>query len=285
LYDNATLRKDFIVDLLNIIGYFAAVLMGGVLGLIGGGGSILTVPILVYLFKIPPVLATAYSLFIVGLTSIFGMAGYIKAKLVNFKVGIVFSIPAMIGVFTARKFIVPAIPKQLFEIGGMAISKDMAIMALFAVMMVVASVSMIRPSKEKVAENDHSHDSELKKILMVSLEGLVVGVLTGLVGAGGGFLVIPVLVLFAGLDIKVAVATSLLVISIKSLVGFLGDLGGAPLDWVFLGGFSVFTVAGALIGTWASKFVPSDKLKPAFGWFVLVMGVFILLNTGLNSGH
>ena len=100
---NATLRKDIFVDLLNIIGYFAAVLMGGVLGLIGGGGSILTVPILVYLFKIPPVLATAYSLFIVGLTSIFGMAGYIKAKLVNFKVGIVFSIPAMIGVFTARK--------------------------------------------------------------------------------------------------------------------------------------------------------------------------------------
>lgn len=272
------------MDLLHITGYSSALLMGGVLGLIGGGGSILTVPILVYLFKIPPVLATAYSLFIVGLTSIFGMAGYLKARLVNFKVGIVFSIPAMIGVFSARKFIVPTIPKHLFTLGGISISKDMAIMGLFAIMMVLASLSMIR-TKKAAESTDHRAVSELQKILMVSLEGLVVGILTGLVGAGGGFLVIPVLVIFAGLDMKEAVATSLLVISIKSLIGFLGDLGGERvLDWFFLGGFSVFTIAGALLGAWASKFVSSEKLKPAFGWFVLIMGVFILLNTSLNSG-
>jgi uncharacterized protein len=272
------------VDLINIIGYAAAVLMGGVLGLIGGGGSIMTVPILVYLFKIPPVLATAYSLFIVGLTSIFGMASYIKAGLVNFRVGIIFSIPAMIGVFTARKWIVPAIPKHLFDIAGFSVSKDMGVMFLFAIMMVLASVSMIRPSKEKT-EASHAKDSELKKIVFVSIEGLIVGVLTGLVGAGGGFLVIPVLVIFAGLDMKVAVATSLLVISLKSLIGFSGDLGSRAMDWYFLGGFSVFTIAGALLGAWASKFVPSEKLKPAFGWFVLVMGVFILFNTGVSGGH
>lgn len=273
------------MELSQIFGYAAAVLMGGVLGLIGGGGSILTVPILVYLFKVPPVLATAYSLFIVGLTSIFGMASYIKARLVNFKVGIVFSIPAMIGVFSARKFIVPAIPAHLFDLGSMAISKDMAIMALFAIMMVMASISMIKPQKESKASS-HGQISELQKALMVSLEGLVVGILTGLVGAGGGFLVIPVLVIFAGLDMKEAVATSLLVISIKSLIGFLGDLGGdRALDWFFLGGFSFFTVAGALLGAWASKFIPSEKLKPVFGWFVLVMGAFILLNTGMSSGH
>lgn len=273
------------MDLFKLMGYFAAALMGGILGLIGGGGSILTVPILVYLFKLPPVLATAYSLFIVGLTSLFGMLGYLKAKLVHFQIGIVFSIPAMLGVFGARKWLVPAIPKQLFEIGGMPISKDMAIMGLFALMMVLASVSMIRPSQTTAREPNAHGPSKQTAFLMIAVEGLVVGVLTGLVGAGGGFLVIPVLVFLAGLEIKAAIATSLLVIGIKSLIGFLGDLGSTPLDWVFLGGFSVVTVLGALLGTWASKFVPSEKLKPAFGWFVLVMGVFILLNTGLSSGH
>lgn len=271
------------MDVLQIFGYAAAIAMGGILGLIGGGGSILTVPILVYLFKIPPVLATAYSLFIVGLTSVFGMVGYIKAKLVNFKVGIIFSIPAMIGVYSARKFVVPAIPQYLFKLGSLSISKDMAIMALFAVMMVLASVSMIKPQKESPQEK-HASVSELQKFLMVSLEGLVVGVLTGLVGAGGGFLVIPVLVIFAGLDMKEAVSTSLLVISIKSLIGFLGDIGSnQTLDWFFLSQFSVFTIAGAFLGVWASQLIPSEKLKPAFGWFVLIMGVFILLNT--STGH
>ncbi|PKL75964.1 MAG: permease [Candidatus Melainabacteria bacterium HGW-Melainabacteria-1] len=280
-----------------IIGYLSAILMGGVLGLIGGGGSIMTVPILVYLFKIPPVLATAYSLFIVGLTSIFGVLGYLKPRLVHFKTGIVFSIPAMIGVFAARKFLVPVIPEQLFTLGGFVVTRDVLIMGLFAVMMLLASISMIRkpkvkaepssaePSAELATDGETTQHAEVKKILLVGIEGLVVGLLTGLVGAGGGFLVIPVLVHFAGMEMKAAVATSLLVISIKSLVGFLGDLGGEQtLDWAFLAGFSVFTVAGTLLGTRLSKFVPSDKLKPAFGWFVLLMGIFILVNTGI-SGH
>lgn len=268
-----------------ILGYAAAVLMGSVLGLIGGGGSILTVPILVYLFKVPPVLATAYSLFIVGLTSIFGLIGYVRAGLVQFKTGIAFSIPAMLGVFAARKFLVPLIPQQLFSLGALAVTKDMLIMGLFAVMMVLASVSMIRKPKPKAESEADQAVSEAKKILFIGIEGLIVGGLTGLVGAGGGFLVIPVLVHFAGLEMKTAVATSLLVIAIKSLVGFLGDLGGEQqLDWAFLGGFSVFTVVGALLGSWSSKFVPGDKLKPAFGWFVLLMGIFILVSTGLG-GH
>lgn len=273
---------------MEIMGYAAAVLMGAVLGLMGGGGSILAVPILVYLFKVPPVLATAYSLFIVGLTSIFGVMGYIKKGLVNFKVGITFSIPSLIGVFSARKFIVPALPNTLLQVGGVTISKDLGIMILFAVMMLAASVSMIRGSKPK-AESDeqapaHGQVSEGKKILLVSIEGLVVGLLTGLVGAGGGFLVIPVLVMFAGLEMKMAVATSLIVISIKSLTGFLGDIGTHAIDWLFLGGFSLFTVAGALLGTWVSKFVPGDKLKPAFGWFVLLMGLVILGQSALGMG-
>lgn len=269
--------------MLEIFGYISAVIMGGVLGLMGGGGSILTVPIFVYLFKVPPVLATAYSLFVVGLTSIFGVIGYAKAKLVNFKIGIIFSIPAFIGVFLARKFVVPAVPNDLFRIAGTTITKDMAIMGLFAIMMLAASISMIKGRKESTTE--HKEVSEVKKLALIVLEGLVVGLLTGFVGAGGGFLVIPVLVIFANLEMKEAVATSLLVISIKSLFGFLGDLGNQPLDWGFLMGFSVFTIAGALLGTWLSKFVPGQKLKPAFGWFVLVMGIIILFNTGMSAGH
>ncbi|MBF2052334.1 MAG: sulfite exporter TauE/SafE family protein [Candidatus Sericytochromatia bacterium] len=272
---------------MEFLGYGAAVLMGAVLGLIGGGGSILTVPILVYLFGIPPVLATAYSLFIVGLTSIFGILPYLRAGQVQVKTGILFSIPAMTGVFVARKFVVPVLPDKLLSLGTFILTKDMALMGLFAVMMVAASFSMIRsrPAAEPTTETDKKQTSALTKTLMIAVEGLVVGLLTGLVGAGGGFLVIPVLVIFAGLEMKAAVATSLLVISVKSLVGFLGDLGVQPMDWLFLGGFSVFTIVGALLGGWASKYVPSDKLKPAFGWFVLLMGMFILLNTGLSSGH
>lgn len=264
-----------------ILGYISAILMGSTLGLIGGGGSILTVPILVYIFKIPPVIATAYSLFIVGLTSLFAVLGYVKNKLVNFKVGIIFSIPSFIGVFSSRKFIVPAIPKELLHIGNYTLSKDTGILFLFALMMVAASISMIKKKKESTAPKKEI--SEMQKMAFISIEGLIVGILTGLIGAGGGFLVIPVLVMFAGMEMKEAVATSLLVITIKSLFGFLGDLGHSEIDWMFLGGFSIFTIIGAFIGTYFSKFVPSEKLKPAFGWFVLVMGIFIILKEGFAT--
>jgi uncharacterized membrane protein YfcA len=269
---------------MEIIGYISAILMGATLGLIGGGGSILTVPILVYIFNVPPVLATAYSLFIVGLTSVFGMMGYLKSKLVNFKVGILFSIPSFIGVFTARKFIVPSLPKELLHIGTFTLTKDTAILIFFSIMMILASITMIKGKKED-KEKEVKEVSETKKIVLIALEGLIVGVLTGFIGAGGGFLVIPVLVMFAKLDMKEAIATSLLIISIKSLFGFLGDLGsGQLISWTFLLGFSVFTISGALLGSYMSKFVPSDKLKPIFGWFVLVMGAFILIKEGITSG-
>lgn len=273
--------------MIEIFGYIAATLMGSTLGLIGGGGSILTVPILVYLFKIPPVLATAYSLFIVGLASFFGMIGYLKNNLVNFKVGLLFALPSFVGVFTSRRFVVPNLPKELLHIGTYTLTRDTGILFLFSIMMVIASISMIRAKKTPENEIEPKKEiSEAKKLTFIILEGLIVGLLTGLIGAGGGFLVIPVLVMFAKLDMKEAIATSLMIIAIKSLFGFLGDLSGnQQIDWMFLFGFSVFTIAGALLGSYFSKFVPSDKLKPIFGWFVLVMGIFILLKEGAFSGH
>lgn len=273
--------------MLEILGYLAAVVMGTLLGLMGGGGSILAVPILVYIFQVPPVLATAYSLFIVGLTSAFGVLGYARKGQLDWKVGFSFSLPALIGVFSARKFIVPALPETLMRLGSFEISKDTGLMLLFAVMMLAASISMIRGRKEKEPQEAKALSST-KKIALVSIEGLVVGVLTGLVGAGGGFLVIPVLVVLAGLEMKTAVGTSLLVIAIKSLTGFLGDLGGSHnIDWIFLLGFSSCTILGVFIGGWLSRFVSGNKLKPAFGWFVLAMGVIILLTSASGGavGH
>jgi hypothetical protein len=266
--------------MLLILGYLLSLLMGITLGLVGGGGSILTVPILVYVFGISPILSTAYSLFIVGITSLFAIFGYLKSNLVNFKVGIIFSIPSFIGVYSARKFIIPSIPNTIFTLGTFELKKNIAILLLFSVMMLLASISMIKKNNKTIEKKEIS---EIKKILFLIIEGLVVGIITGLVGAGGGFLVIPVLVLLSGLEMKEAVATSLFIIAIKSLIGFLGDVQNQDLDWKFLFVISIFTVIGSFIGTILSKKIPSEKLKPAFGYFVMIMGIFIFIKEGIFS--
>jgi uncharacterized membrane protein YfcA len=257
---------------LEIIGYIGAVFIGLTLGLIGGGGSILTVPVLVYLFGLDPIISTAYSLFIVGLTALAGSLSYMKQKLVDYKAAIVFAIPAFIAVFITRKFILPWIPDQIFSVGEFEVSKSFFVMALFAVLMLASSVSMIRKNKSKELEGMQSFNYPL-----ITIEGFVVGVLTGLVGAGGGFLIIPALVIFAKLPMKVAVGTSLLIIAAKSLIGFLGDISNFEIDWIFLSSISVITISGIILGSYLTKFISGAKLKPAFGWFVLAMGFYILL--------
>jgi hypothetical protein len=257
---------------MEIIGYAAALLIGVTLGLIGSGGSILTVPVLVYLLKVDPVPATAYSLFVVGLTALIGAMSYMKKGLVSYKTAAVFAIPAFIAVFATRKFIIPAIPETLFSVGSFDFGKDIFIMILFAVLMLLASISMIK---------DRRKESETEEISfnypMIILEGIVVGVLTGLVGAGGGFLIIPALVLLARLPMKLAVGTSLLIIAVKSLIGFLGDVDNSiALDWTLLSVFSVLAVGGIFLGSFLTKYIEGKKLKPAFGYFVLVMGFYII---------
>ncbi len=258
---------------MEILGYAASVLMGLSLGLIGGGGSILTVPILVYLFGVDPVLATAYSLFVVGLTSLAGSYSHFRAGNVQLKTAIVFGLPSIASVYAVRKFIVPIIPDPAFHIGSQQVSKGTLLMVLFAILMLMASISMIRPGKQKEAESKAPHN-----YLIIFLEGLLVGGLTGLVGAGGGFLIIPALVLLAGLPMKQAVGTSLLIIALKSLIGFTGDLGARqPIDYGFMLLFSAFAIAGILLGSYLTRFISNEKLKPAFGWFVLVMGIYIIV--------
>lgn len=260
---------------MEIIGYFGAILMGLSLGLIGGGGSILTVPILVYLFHVDAVLATAYSLFIVGLTSLVGSVSHVKLGNVHWKTALVFGIPSIISVFLTRLYLVPAIPNPLIHSATMTISKPMALLVLFAVIMILAAYSMIKPSKKPQGDQNSEVSFNFPLILA---EGLIVGMVTGLVGAGGGFLIIPALVLLAKLPMKQAVGTSLMIIAAKSLIGFVGDLNGNEvIDWTFLGIFSSIAIFGILVGSMLSKKISGDKLKPAFGWFVLIMGIYIIV--------
>jgi len=258
---------------MEIIGFAAAIIMGLSLGLIGGGGSILTLPILVYLFGVDPVLSTAYSLFVVGLTSLIGSFSHFKQGNVHLKTAIIFGIPSIISVYAVRKFVVPIIPDPFFSIGDFVVGKALFVMVLFAVLMLLASFSMIRKPKDKEpTKGDVKYNYPL-----IFTEGLLVGGITGLVGAGGGFLIIPALVLLAGLPMKQAVGTSLLIIALKSLLGFTGDLGsGLAIDYNFMLLFSGFAIVGIVLGSYLTKFIPNEKLKPAFGWFVLIMGIYIL---------
>lgn len=259
---------------MEIVGYLASILIGVALGLIGGGGSILTVPVLVYLFSIDAVLATAYSLFIVGLTSAVGSVTYFRKGLVNIKTALVFGIPSIIAVFLTRAYIVPSIPKEVFEIGTFIFTKSILMMLLFAILMIAASYSMIKKDKSKLAEVDGEQKFNYPLIL---IEGAVVGILTGLVGAGGGFLIIPALVVLSKLPMKEAVGTSLVIIAAKSLIGFFGEGSDALIDWIFLFKVSAFAITGIFIGATLSKKIDGAKLKPAFGWFILVMGIYIIL--------
>lgn len=255
-------------------GYFASIFIGIALGLIGGGGSILTVPVLVYLFSLDVVLATAYSLFIVGATSAVGSFSYFKKGLVNIKTAIVFGIPSIAAVFLTRAFIIPAIPNEIFSVGEFIVTKSILLMLLFAVLMIIASYSMIK--REKQVGNEIPQEKQFIYPLIL-LIGTVIGILTGLVGAGGGFLIIPALVSLVRLKMKEAIGTSLLIIAFNSIFGFVISVPDIMVDWIFL--FKILTLAiiGVLAGSYLSRKIDNKKLKPAFGWFVLVMGLYIII--------
>lgn len=260
--------------MMEIVGFVAAILMGASLGLIGGGGSILTVPIMVYLFGIDPVLSTSYSLFVVGVTSLIGAYSHLKRGNIDLMSAIVFGLPSIASVYAVRKLLVPLIPDPFFSIADVTVSKSSFILALFSFLMVLAAWSMMRKT------NNGPEDCKRKikyNYSLIIAEGMFVGGVTGLVGAGGGFLIIPALVLLGGLCMKKAVGTSLLIIALKSLIGFTADLGpGIDLDLSFMMIFTGIAVIGIIAGTAISRYVSNEKLKPAFGWFVLIMGCYIL---------
>lgn len=257
---------------MEFLGYFSAIIIGLVMGLIGGGGSILSVPIFVYIFGFDAVTATALSLFVVGVTSSVGSIGFIKQKLVDFKTAFVFGIPSILGVVFSRRLVLPNLPHYIINRYGITLTKDMFLLLLFAILMLIASYKMIR----KIERVRTRNDNETNYTVLIS-QGLLVGIITGLIGAGGGFLIVPALVMLLGVNMKRAVATSLFIISMNSILGFLSTLRMVKQDWNFLLVFSALSVVGIFIGIAVSKKMDGRKLKPLFGWIVLIMGIFIII--------
>lgn len=251
-------------------GYLASIIIGLTLGLIGGGGSILTIPILVYLFQIDPELATTYSLFIVGITSLLGCISHYKMGNLQLKSALYFAIPSVFSILIIREVIFPQIATTLFTIATYQVSKNDLIMIVFSILMMAAAIAMIRKSKP-IPEGLKTNYIQLGFI------GFVVGIVTGFLGAGGGFLIIPALLFFANLPMKQAVGTSLLIIFINSSIGFAGDLYiGTAIDYQLLLVIAAMAFVGMLIGIQISKKINGAQLKPIFGWFVLIMGVYII---------
>ena len=255
-----------------LFGYASAVIVGLVIGLAGGGGSILTVPIFVYIFHIPTVLATTYSLFVVGSTSLIGSVNHIWKKRVDLPVTLAFALPSFVSVYLSRRYLVPALPDPLFQFETFVLPKSDAILYFFAIVMIIAARAMIRndrPEQGEAADGRPRYGS-------LSADGLAVGLLTGTIGAGGGFLIVPMLVLMAGLPIHRAVATSVLIIAVNSFVGFLGDIHHTDLNWNFLLPFTGLSIVGIFVGMYLARFVAPDKLKKGFGWFVLAIALYII---------
>lgn len=258
-----------------LIGYISALAVGISLGLIGAGGSILTVPIFVYLMGIPPELATGYSLFVVGAAATWGAWQSHNARQVDTKIGILFAIPSFIGVYWSRSYLLPRIPLESTLIDTIIVTRDMIIMIVFALVMLAAAISMIRPTKPY---RTPTQSKTYRRIALITTEGFLVGAITGFVGAGGGFLTIPALVILLGMEMKTAVGTSLMIIAIKSLFGFFSTTQNIiALDWTMLGIFTGMSAVGIILGGRLSKTISGDTLKPSFGWFVLIMGSYILL--------
>ncbi len=265
---------------MDVIGYVLALVIGIVMGLLGSGGSVLSMPVLVYLMGISATEATAYSLFIVGTTSLFGCVKYLKSGLVSVKTVFAFAIPSLVAVYFTRKYLMDMIPEVVTEVGAMTITKDIFLMGLFALLMLGSALSMIFVKfKEECGSDEVTFN-----YVTVALEGIIVGILTGLVGAGGGFIIIPTLVLLIRLPMRLAVGTSLLIIAVKSPLGMIGDLqNGIAFDWELLIIFTSLSIIGILSGFYISKYIKEERLKPIFGWFVLLMGIFIIYKEYLNS--
>tara|TARA_R110000796_G_scaffold104102_1_gene213711 strand:+ start:63491 stop:64291 length:801 start_codon:yes stop_codon:yes gene_type:complete len=260
------------MDTMPILGYLGALSVGIILGLMGGGGSIITIPILTYFFYMSPVTTTAYSLFIVGTSALIGSINNLKKGYIMYRIAIVFAIPSMIYVYIVRKYLLPIIPIEIVNIQGFILTKDRSIMVFFAIVMLLASISMIKKRKKypkTLISNNYNY-------IAILLAGLGIGFLTGIVGIGGGFIIIPTLVVLVKLPMKRAIATSLAIIAIKSLIGFIGDLANIYIDWEFLLQFTFISILGIFLGNYFLSFINEKKLKKYFGWMILFVSFGIL---------
>lgn len=256
---------------MEIIGYLASFIMGISLGLMGGGGSILTVPILVYLFQMHPLDATTSSLFIVGSVSLITAVRYGLRNELDFKIALLFSFPSLIGIYFARNVVLPGIPESIALTNAFQIEKGTLVLVAFSILMIAASVSMILQKKENLEKKNRSK-------IFIGAQGVATGFVTGFVGAGGGFMILPVLVKLLHLPMRIAIGTSLAIIAINTLFGFSVSLLKSPnIDWKLQ--FIVLAIAlvGSFFGLKMSSRIDEKKLKKVFGWFVLIVGLVILI--------
>lgn len=265
------------MELAEIIGFAFALLIGLVLGLLGGGGAILTVPVLTYLFGLTPVVATGYSLFIVGIAASVGTFNHIVRKLVDIKVALLFGVPSVAAVYCVRKVVLPAIPDNVAQFGGWLMTKDAMLMIILGVMVLASAIFMLVGRKPHENAYLRATKMTIKQMLLVMAQGIAIGAITGFVGTGGGFMIVPAMVILCKLPMKVAVGTTLLIATAKSLVGFVGEIQVNPnIDWAFLLSFSAIAVVGIFVGNAISKKASNTSLQRAFAWFVLAIGGFIL---------
>jgi len=262
--------------MIHLAGYFLCVFIGFSLGLIGGGGSILTIPMLVFFFGVDPVIATTYSLFIVGLTAISGSVDHYRMSNIDYKTVLLFGIPSVIVLFIMRRWLLGLIPTTILQIGAWVLSKSLFIMIIFSMTMLIAGWSMVK-------KNKYVHSPERLSYSRLILQGCITGAITGFIGIGGGFIIVPSLVLFAGLPMKRAIGTSLVIITINCLVGILGNIEVVEsLNFIFLTILAALAIIGILIGTWSIRFIPDKQLKPVFGWVILVLSAVIFVRIFLE---
>lgn len=266
---------------MGITAYILAALAGVSLGLIGSGGSVLMMPILVYAMGINPVIATSYSLFIVGATSLTGSVNNFIKKQVDVKTAFTFGITSVVVVFVVRRWLLPHIPEHLFYAGSFAVTKSFAVLLLFAILLLFAAAAMIKNNRHQATVNNTFENASLKLLLY----GIFVGLVTGLLGAGGGFLIVPVLVVLLKLPVKQAVGTSLFIVALNSLIGFAGDAGHYNTNWPLLLTITAVTIAGIFLGMLLAYKIKAQQLKKIFGWFVLLMGVYIIVKELFFSNY
>ncbi len=265
---------------IEFLGFACALLVGIALGLIGGGGSILAVPIFAYLFGLDSVTSTAYSLFVVGTIALFGGAQKAHQGFVNWKMVAYFGIPAVFGVWLMRRLFIPALPEDILHISDFVVTRRMAMFGLFAILMALSAISMLQDSRD----SDRPKKVKINPAVLI-MQGLMLGFITGFVGAGGGFLIIPALILMAGLDVRTAIGTSLVIIALNSLLGFfLGDAMHLEIDWTFLISFVAIALIGMLIGNLLSRKLGSRQLKIGFAYFIIVMALFVFYMEFLRPG-
>lgn len=279
------------MEFAEILGYLIGFLVGVIMGFIGGGGSVL-LPTLIYLLDKESTLATAYTLVLVGVTALFGMFPRIRTNQVDFRTAITLGIPILIGTLLVRGYLTHLIPDHefdaaghetniplvLFQLGAFSVTKRMLVLLVFASVLLVSFMSMIGLIGRNIKPRpDYRKESPASYYGMLIGSGIFIGVLSAFIGAGGGVMIVPLLVVVMGLEIKTVVGTSLAIMAGKSIIGFSGDVFniGEKIEWGFLGTFAFIMVVGVILGSSLVRFVSGQKLKKGFAWFILAMAIFI----------